>query len=237
MQQALNRGHKVCEEIYVGKATWQSLFEPPNFFQQYKHFIVLVATSNSPEDQLEWYGMVESKIRHLIPLLEKHQYIQLPHIWPISYPAVNPIPDRSCTQWFIGLQFHESKNLNIDLTQDITQFTENVIGAARNLNLHKEGMDLDAKYVNRKRLSEYLSAEITGLTKRASEGEPRKRKRTSALSDDSPKKGKADSSILNNSSSETLPDGEGGVELDSGEFKSPLPVPIPNILNSGGAKE
>jgi len=40
-----------------------------------------------------------------------------------------------------------------------------------------------------------------------------------------------------NSSSQTPSHVEDGIELDSGEFKSPLPVPTPNILNSGGAKE
>jgi len=86
---------------------------------------VLVASSNTQEDQLEWYGMVESKIRHLIVSLERNEHISLAHIWPTSYAAVNPEPNRVCTQWFIGLQFYKSKDLNIDLTHDISTFTEN----------------------------------------------------------------------------------------------------------------
>lgn len=50
----------------MGKATWDKLFEPPNFFGKYKHYIVLLARSLTAEDQLEWCGLVESKIRHLI---------------------------------------------------------------------------------------------------------------------------------------------------------------------------
>lgn len=50
----------------MGKATWDKLFEPPNFFSKYKHYIVLLARSSTAEDQLEWCGLVESKIRHLI---------------------------------------------------------------------------------------------------------------------------------------------------------------------------
>ena len=56
----------ICEEIVGGKATWDKLFETPNFFAKYRHFIVLEVSSKSEEDHLEWYGLVESKIRHLV---------------------------------------------------------------------------------------------------------------------------------------------------------------------------
>lgn len=66
MQEAFENGLAITEEIIIGKATWDKLFEPPNFFGKYKHYIVLLARSLSAEDQLEWCGLVESKIRHLI---------------------------------------------------------------------------------------------------------------------------------------------------------------------------
>lgn len=66
MQEAFENGLAITEEIIMGKATWDKLFEPPNFFGKYKHYIVLLAKSLSTEDQLEWCGLVESKIRHLI---------------------------------------------------------------------------------------------------------------------------------------------------------------------------
>jgi len=66
MQEAFENGLAITEEIIMGKATWDKLFEPPNFFGKYKHYIVLLAKSLSAEDQLEWCGLVESKIRHLI---------------------------------------------------------------------------------------------------------------------------------------------------------------------------
>lgn len=66
MQEAFENGLAITEEIIIGKATWDKLFEPPNFFGKYKHYIVLLARSSSAEDQLEWCGLVESKIRHLI---------------------------------------------------------------------------------------------------------------------------------------------------------------------------
>ena len=38
------------------------MFEPPNFFGKYRHFIVLEALAASEEDQLQWVGLVESKV-------------------------------------------------------------------------------------------------------------------------------------------------------------------------------
>lgn len=65
MQEAFETGLAITEEIIMGKATWDKLFEPPNFFSKYKHYIVLLASSATSEDQLEWCGLVESNIRHL----------------------------------------------------------------------------------------------------------------------------------------------------------------------------
>ena len=94
----------ICEEIMAGKAMWDKLFETPNFFAkvttpylyllitvtkllpiQYRHFIVLEASSSCEEDQLEWYGLVESKVRHLVMNLER-EAISLAHVWPKRYP-------------------------------------------------------------------------------------------------------------------------------------------------------
>jgi poly(A) polymerase Pap1 len=49
-----------------GRCTWDRLFETPNFFAKYRHFIVLEASSACEQDQLQWEGLVESKVRFLI---------------------------------------------------------------------------------------------------------------------------------------------------------------------------
>lgn len=125
--------------VQCGTKTFLSLF----FF---RHFIVLIASSSSVEDQLEWVGLVESKIRHLILALERNDHITLAHINPEQYDPVQPEPyvfytfftfpnslynhfigwfcrDTISTMWFIGLVFKKTESLNIDLTQDIQAFT------------------------------------------------------------------------------------------------------------------
>ena len=71
MQGEFEASMKICEEIMSGKASWERLFEAPNFFCKYRHFIVLEASSISEEDQLTWEGLVESKVRHLVANLER----------------------------------------------------------------------------------------------------------------------------------------------------------------------
>lgn len=113
MQEEFRQGFAITEEIMTGKATWAKLFETPNFFSKYKyelkdtsaslkrccnqlfrfffrHFIVLIASSPSEEDQLEWVGLIESKIRHLILALERNDHITLAHINPEQFDPVQP---------------------------------------------------------------------------------------------------------------------------------------------------
>lgn len=66
MVEEFKAGLQITEEIMLGKQPWERLFEAPAFFHKYRHFIVLLVSAPSPEDHLEWSGLVESKVRLLI---------------------------------------------------------------------------------------------------------------------------------------------------------------------------
>jgi poly(A) polymerase len=78
-------GLNITEDIMLGKCSWDKLFEPPPFFMRYRHFIVLLVCSLSAEDQLEWCGLVTSKLRLLIGNLERNQHIMIAHVNPEMY--------------------------------------------------------------------------------------------------------------------------------------------------------
>lgn len=84
-----------------------------------------MSSSHSPEDQLEWCGLVESKIRLLVGNLERNHHITLAHVNPDSFQQPQE-PDSKvlCTMWFIGVVFATTENLDIDLTYDIMSFTD-----------------------------------------------------------------------------------------------------------------
>ncbi|XP_045781314.1 poly(A) polymerase type 3 isoform X1 [Maniola jurtina] len=81
-------GLDITDEIMLGKCGWERLFEAPHFFSRYKHFIVLLASSARALDQLQWCGLIESKIRHLITTLERNPHITIAHVNPECYNSV-----------------------------------------------------------------------------------------------------------------------------------------------------
>lgn len=108
---------------------------------RYRHFIVLLVSSQTAEDHLEWCGLVEAKVRILIGHLERNQHIALAHVNPKCFDTVNNSQNsRSqeeeqtqsitsspfCSMWFIGLEFERTENLNVDLTESIQNFTQQV---------------------------------------------------------------------------------------------------------------
>lgn len=155
MQEEFKSSLNICEEIAQGKCEWDKLFETPNFFSKYRHFIVLEAASASEEDQLQWEGLVESKIRHLISQLEREN-ISLAHVWPKPYPGREEDNKKTTCYWFVGLVVGGSAGAHLDLTLPIKTFTDIVMRSAIQINVWKTGMRIEANYKKRKALAPYL---------------------------------------------------------------------------------
>ncbi|XP_061481762.1 poly(A) polymerase gamma [Rhineura floridana] len=165
-------GLVVIDEILQGKSDWPKLLEPPNFFQKYKHYIVLTASSSTEEHHLEWVGLVESKIRVLVGNLERNEFITIAHVNPQSFPGSKEQYKESnfVTMWFLGIFFKKAENaesVSIDLTYDIQSFTDTVYRQANNINLLKEGMKIEATHVKKKQLHYYLPADILQKRKKS----------------------------------------------------------------------
>lgn len=184
MMEEFRHGLAVTYEILQGKADWMKLFEPPNFFQKYKHYIVLIATAASEVHHLEWFGLVESKIRVLVGNLERNEFITLAHVNPQSFPGDRELckDNEHLSMWFLGIIFKKVENtdsVNIDLTQDIQLFTDTVYRQAHNINLLKKDVKIEATHVRRKQLHKYLPPEA--LQKRKKQSIPDISKSSSGL--------------------------------------------------------
>ncbi|QQP37598.1 Poly(A) polymerase gamma, partial [Caligus rogercresseyi] len=156
MKAEFKSSRQICDDLVVGKVGWDKLFETPNFFAKYRHFIVLEASSSSEEDQLEWYGLVESKVRHLVGNLERES-IELAHVWPTTYPSQLKGQEKTCCYWFIGLIIKNVVEQNhLDLTTPIRNFTDIVMRSAHTIKIWKDGMKVEACYKRRKQLAKYL---------------------------------------------------------------------------------
>ncbi|NXL47201.1 PAPOG polymerase, partial [Podilymbus podiceps] len=173
MVEEFKHGLTVTNEILQGKADWSKLFEPLNFFQKYKHYIVLTASASTEEHHLEWIGLVESKIRVLVGNLERNEFITIAHVKPQSFPGNQELCKQSgyVSRWFLGIIFKKVENaegVNIDLTYVIQSFTDTVYRQANNLNVLKEGMKIEAAHVKRKHLHYFLPAETLQKRKKQS---------------------------------------------------------------------
>ncbi|XP_040522935.1 poly(A) polymerase gamma [Gallus gallus] len=159
----LKHGLAVTNEILQGRSDWPKLFEQPNFFQKYKHYIVLTASTYTEEHHLEWVGLVESKIRVLVGNLERNEFINIAHVNPQSFPGNQEHckQSRYVSMWFLGIIFRKlesAESTKIDLTYDIQSFTDAVYRQANNINMLKEGMKIETAYVKRKHLHYFLPA-------------------------------------------------------------------------------
>ncbi|XP_059641519.1 nuclear poly(A) polymerase 4-like [Cornus florida] len=109
-------GNKICEEIELGKAQWNSLFEPYLFFESYKNFLQVDIVAADVDDLRVWKGWIESRLRQLILKIERDTFGKL-HCHP--YPSVYVDTSKQCAHcaFFLGLQRKEG-----EISQEGQQF-------------------------------------------------------------------------------------------------------------------
>ncbi|OAD79987.1 hypothetical protein PHYBLDRAFT_185012 [Phycomyces blakesleeanus NRRL 1555(-)] len=79
MLKEFQRGEELSEKIMLGQGSWEELFVKSDFFHAYKHYLQVIATSDSLETQLKWSGLVESRFRQLVLKLELVEMLVLAH--------------------------------------------------------------------------------------------------------------------------------------------------------------
>ncbi|CAJ0631998.1 13640_t:CDS:10 [Entrophospora sp. SA101] len=79
IEDEFKRAAEIADKVMIGTGKWVDLFTKHTFFQNYRYYLQIIASSDSSERQLKWSGMVESKIRHLISKLETVENLTLAH--------------------------------------------------------------------------------------------------------------------------------------------------------------
>ncbi|RKO87181.1 Poly(A) polymerase central domain-containing protein, partial [Blyttiomyces helicus] len=77
--QEFERAANITDRVVLGLADWNELFTKNDFFQRYKYYLQVIASSDSAETQLKWSGMVESRLRQLIMKLETVENLEIAH--------------------------------------------------------------------------------------------------------------------------------------------------------------
>lgn len=64
------RANKLCNDVCLGKKTWDVLFEGSSFFTQHATYLQVTISSTNEDDFRAWFGLCEARIRLLIVGLE-----------------------------------------------------------------------------------------------------------------------------------------------------------------------
>jgi len=115
------------------------------------HFLVVEAKSTAAEEQVEWVGLVESKVRLLATLLEKEKVADV-RVWPKAFPS------SSCCRWLIG--FRVPRNVRIDLNCSVKSFTDMVTKGGIQARIWKKGMVVKVEHRKRRDLSDIIEGNI-----------------------------------------------------------------------------
>ncbi|KAF9404743.1 polynucleotide adenylyltransferase [Podila epigama] len=70
---------ELVNKIMVDRSPWSELFKKGDFFTRYRHYIQIIASSDTEERHLRWSGLVESRIRRLVMGLERTENVVLAH--------------------------------------------------------------------------------------------------------------------------------------------------------------
>ncbi|KAF9362819.1 polynucleotide adenylyltransferase [Mortierella sp. NVP85] len=79
---------ELVNRIMVERVPWSDLFVKDDFFTRYRHYLQVIASSDSEERHLRWSGFVESRIRHLVGKLERVENLVLAHPYIKGYSKV-----------------------------------------------------------------------------------------------------------------------------------------------------
>ena len=55
---------------------WEALFRNCHIFHEFEHFLIVIASAKSGKNQIQWFGLIESRIRHFITNIEKDMVSQ-----------------------------------------------------------------------------------------------------------------------------------------------------------------
>lgn len=141
----LEQGSKIIKEVLEGNATWESLFDEIDFFQQYRYFIRISINANSENEFETWSGLIFSRLKYLMQELER--------VYP--RPVVNLLNKpfegycknfKTCWNYFIGLRFSFTQCVKLDLRVPIHNFCT----VLNEIRPNKASMNLRVAFVPRK---------------------------------------------------------------------------------------
>ncbi len=82
-------------------------FQTCHIFHDYEHFLCVMASATHP---LQWFGLIESKIRYFVTKIESETSLKSVRIWPKPFTKRNDKTNEITQFWFIGLSFKKEED-------------------------------------------------------------------------------------------------------------------------------
>lgn len=137
---ASNRLHK-----YKGDVS--CIFRPSQFFERHEHFVQVTISASNRQDYVEWFRLVESRLRLLIVSLET----PLVHAWPFAKFFDVPGDDSHESLFYIGLRFDPTVE-----SVELKHLTSDFLFKVNTWEGRRPGMDLKLMHVRRATLPSFV---------------------------------------------------------------------------------
>ena len=90
IQQELEKGIQVTDEIMAGKRPWKDLFTKHTFFTDgFRYYLTVISSSRNKKAQNAWSGFIESRVRVLVNKVEAHPMVALARPFNKGYDRVH----------------------------------------------------------------------------------------------------------------------------------------------------
>ncbi|GJM90655.1 hypothetical protein PR202_ga06956 [Eleusine coracana subsp. coracana] len=141
-------------EIELNRANWAALFEPFQFFEAYKKFLMVDIVAEDDDDLRLWKGWVESRLRQLTLKIERDtKGILQCHPYPYEYS--DPAIKCAHCAFYMGLSRKEgmkNRGQQFDIRGTVEEFIREIGMYAS----WKPGMDLNVTHVRREQVPSYV---------------------------------------------------------------------------------
>uniref|UniRef100_A0A2P2MJH0 polynucleotide adenylyltransferase n=1 Tax=Rhizophora mucronata TaxID=61149 RepID=A0A2P2MJH0_RHIMU len=155
MMEQFQYGNKICQEIELSKAQWNTLFEPYLFFESYRNYLQVDIFAADVDDLRAWKGWVESRLRQLTLMIERDTKGKLQcHPYPHEFVDTSR-PCAHCA-FFMGLQRKQGEVVQEGQQFDIRTTVDEFRHSINIYQFWKPGMDIFVSHVRRKQIPSYV---------------------------------------------------------------------------------
>jgi poly(A) polymerase len=157
IQDKMSDAALTCDQILDGQRPWQDLFRTCHIFHEYEHFLIVMA---SAVNHVQWFGLIESKLKYFVQSVEKETCLESARIWPKPLTRRGETTNSVSQHWYIGLTYRQFQSSNEWVFAHLKYFQEQLQHQAENFT--SLDMNIEAHILKKSDLARCLTEEQMG---------------------------------------------------------------------------